>query len=188
MMVAAFALINGALMTKLGYYMPWYAFGGALVLIGSACMYTITIATDVSKIYGYTTLIGIGVGSYVQACYPVAQNLVAPTEISDVISFMSIAQSTGITVFLAIMGTVYSNKALQKVQVVLPDVLSTDILGAVTGTSSTIFNELDSTTKANVVSAIVDAMGPVWLILLVAGALSFVLSFFLGKDKLFGAK
>lgn len=37
-MVAAFALINGGVMSKNGYYMPWYVFGGALVMIGSALM------------------------------------------------------------------------------------------------------------------------------------------------------
>ncbi len=37
-MIVFFALVNGGLMPKLGYYMPWYLFGSALVLIGSALM------------------------------------------------------------------------------------------------------------------------------------------------------
>ena len=37
-MVVIFAITNGSLMAKLGYYMPWYLFGGVLVLIGSALM------------------------------------------------------------------------------------------------------------------------------------------------------
>ena len=188
MMVAAFAMINGALMTKLGYYMPWYVFGGALVLAGGALMYTVKSNTNIANVYGYSVLLGIGVGSYVQACYPVAQNLVAASEISNVIGFMSVAQSTGITVFLAIMGTIYNNEALQNVQAVLPNAAPGDILQALTGTSSATFQQLDDATKNNVVNAIITSMGPVWLVLMTAGALSFILSFFLGKDKLFGAK
>lgn len=33
-----FALLNGALLPKLGYYMPWYVLGNALVLIGASLM------------------------------------------------------------------------------------------------------------------------------------------------------
>ena len=39
-MVVVSALTNGSLMAKLGYYMPWYLFGGALVLVGSTLMCT----------------------------------------------------------------------------------------------------------------------------------------------------
>ena len=37
-MVVVFSLANGSLMAKLGYYMPWYLFGGASVLAGAALM------------------------------------------------------------------------------------------------------------------------------------------------------
>lgn len=32
--------LNGGLMTKLGYYMPWYLVGGILTTIGGAVMST----------------------------------------------------------------------------------------------------------------------------------------------------
>lgn len=37
-MIVAFSVINGALMPKFGYYMPWYVFGNAVILAGSALM------------------------------------------------------------------------------------------------------------------------------------------------------
>lgn len=37
-MVVVFGFLNGALMPKFGYYMPWYVFGDAMILIGSALM------------------------------------------------------------------------------------------------------------------------------------------------------
>lgn len=37
-MVGFFSIVSGVLMPKFGYHMPWYVFGNALVLAGSACM------------------------------------------------------------------------------------------------------------------------------------------------------
>ena len=37
-MIVAFSILNGYLMPKLGYYMPWYVFGNAVILAGSTCM------------------------------------------------------------------------------------------------------------------------------------------------------
>ena len=38
--IVFFALLNGSLMPKLGYYQPWYLWGNALILIGSSLMST----------------------------------------------------------------------------------------------------------------------------------------------------
>jgi len=37
-MVVFFSILNGALMPKLGYYIPWYIFGSAATLAGSTLM------------------------------------------------------------------------------------------------------------------------------------------------------
>ncbi|KAL4812951.1 major facilitator superfamily domain-containing protein [Aspergillus spinulosporus] len=52
-------LTNGALLSKLGYYMPWYLVGGLLVVAGGALMYTVDLATPTSRTYGYTVLMGV---------------------------------------------------------------------------------------------------------------------------------
>lgn len=33
-----FGLLNGAFMSKIGYYMPWYLFGGAFAVAGGSLM------------------------------------------------------------------------------------------------------------------------------------------------------
>ncbi|KAL4795191.1 major facilitator superfamily domain-containing protein [Aspergillus venezuelensis] len=51
-----FAIIaNGVLMSKFGFYMPWYTFRGVLVLTGGALFYTVDIDTSVARIYGFIT-------------------------------------------------------------------------------------------------------------------------------------
>lgn len=37
-MVAVFALINGSSMAKLGYYYPWYLWGGGFTIVGASLM------------------------------------------------------------------------------------------------------------------------------------------------------
>ncbi|OCK84502.1 MFS general substrate transporter [Lepidopterella palustris CBS 459.81] len=68
-----FIIINGTLMSKLGYYMPWYLVGGCIVVIGSALMYTIDQDDSESRVYGYTVMMGAGTGMFAQAGYSVAQ-------------------------------------------------------------------------------------------------------------------
>lgn len=69
-MTVAFSMLNGTFMSKLGCYMPWYVFGGALVFTGSALMYTVRLDTADSQIYGFMVFIGIVIGSYIQAGLP----------------------------------------------------------------------------------------------------------------------
>lgn len=57
-------ILNGALMSKFGYYMPWFFAGGCIVLIGSTLIYTVDLNTSKGKIYGYTILLGLGGGMY----------------------------------------------------------------------------------------------------------------------------
>lgn len=51
--------INGTLMAKFGYYMPWYLVGGLVCVAGGALMYTVNQDTSPSGVYGYTVLLPI---------------------------------------------------------------------------------------------------------------------------------
>lgn len=184
-LMATFALINGSMMSKLGYYMPWYVFGAAMILIGSALMYTVDVNTSNAKVYGFTLLMGVGVGCYVQACYPVSQNLVPASEVSDVVGFMGIAQSTGITFFLSLMGTVFNNQAAKKVREILPNTPESEIVQVTAGTSAKVFRLLNEEQRADVIFAVIDSMKASWAILMTAGAISLILSLFLGVSLLY---
>ena len=71
-------LLCGALINKVGYYVPWYFAGDVLSFIGSAPFRTVKVETGVGAIYGYSVLVGLGSGIYVQAGYPIAQLKVDP--------------------------------------------------------------------------------------------------------------
>ncbi len=195
-MLVFFALLNGGLMAKFGYYMPWYMFGGALILVGSSLMCewgtcviyalssdrdpdTLDSNTSTSAVYGYSVLIGMGTGSFLQASYGVSQALVPPEDIPNAVGFMSIGQSVGTVLFLSIAGTIFSNEAIKAVTPILVGVSEADVEGAIAGTSSSVFATLDGTTRARVIEAIIKSMDKVYGIIIAGGALVFVLSFFL---------
>jgi Na+/melibiose symporter-like transporter len=104
-------ILNGALMSKLGYYTPWFTLGGLLAMAGAALMYTVRLDTSESRIYGYTVLLGAGVGMWLQAPFSVAQAVVAPEDVPAAVGFMMLAQFAGITFALAIANTVFLNNA-----------------------------------------------------------------------------
>ncbi|KAI4254387.1 MAG: hypothetical protein L6R42_007212, partial [Xanthoria sp. 1 TBL-2021] len=178
-MLVLFALLNGGLMAKFGYYMPWYLVGGALILVGSSLMYTVDCNTSASTVYGYSVLIGIGTGSFLQASYGVSQALLDPEDIPNAIGFISIGQSIGVVLFLSVAGTIFNNEAIKAVTPILVGVSETEVEGAIAGTRSSIFETLDEATRARVVEAIIQSLDKVYGIIIAGGALVFILAFFL---------
>ena len=148
---------------------------------------TVKLDTSESKVYGYSALVGMGVGSAVQAGFPVAQVLVSPEEISNAIGFISVAQSTGITVFYAVAGSIYLNLAVTNVAPVLAGTSHSvaEIQELAAGTTSAAFQTLEGYLRDRVIDGIVEASRSVWILFLVAGSACFILSLFLGRDRVF---
>jgi hypothetical protein len=90
----------------------------------------------------------------------------------------------GMVIFLALAGTIYQNLALQKVGKALPNLDATEITSLVAGTSSQTYKALSQAEKDMLAPAVTSAVSNVWLFFLVAGALSFVLTPFLGVSCL----
>ncbi|CAG8975977.1 hypothetical protein HYALB_00012312 [Hymenoscyphus albidus] len=184
-MIVTFSIVNGVLMPKFGYYMPWYVGGSALVVIGASLMYTINADTSASRIYGYTVLMGVGAGTFLASSFAVVQALVPVHDLSNAVGFMSVAQDLGIVVILAIAGTVYQNTAIKNITKAIPGTSRDDVFNIIAGTSSPAFTALPLDTQTEVVAQIVKAMSGVRALLIAGMALSFVLSLFLGREKLY---
>ncbi|CZR65434.1 related to DHA14-like major facilitator; ABC transporter [Phialocephala subalpina] len=114
-----FSILNGALMPRLGYVMPWYVLGTALILIGAALMSTIDASTSEPRLYGYTVLIGSGCGSFFTAGFSVVQQLVPVAELSNAISFMAFGQTMGQIAILSLGGSLFQNIGLQRLRQLL---------------------------------------------------------------------
>jgi MFS family permease len=178
-------LANGILMAKFGYYMPWYTVGGLFTVAGSALMFTVDPNTSVSKIYGYTVLIGLGVGMYLQASFSVAQAVVEPENVPPAVGFITCAQFLGITVALAIANNVFLNQSAEGIQKILPEMFHQDIQAAIEGATSNFVKNLSPDLQKRVLGAIVDAISTTYALVIAAGALVTVLSLVMRREKLF---
>jgi hypothetical protein len=185
-MLVIFAVIsNGAIMSAYGYYMPWYTAGGVFVIIGGALMYTIDTETSVAAIYGYTIIAGFGVGLFAQASFSVAQAVVDPSDVASAVGFITCAQTSGVTIALAIANSIFLNGAQENIEKILPDVPVATIQAAIAGAGSTFVKSLSETLRKEVLKAIVDAMSKTYILVITGGALALVLSFGMKREKLF---
>ncbi|CAI7588689.1 unnamed protein product [Penicillium pancosmium] len=185
-MLMIFATIsNGAFLSKVGFYMPWYLAGGILVVIGGALMFTVDTATSISNIYGYTVLIGIGAGLFCQASFSVAQAVVEPKMVAASVGFISTGQITGITLALAIANAVFLNKSEDGIKAILPNTPTTEIQQTITGAGSTLFDNLSAVDRQRVLDVIVSALSTTYALVITAGSLVTVLSLLLKRERLF---
>ncbi|KAJ5986628.1 DNA repair protein RAD50 [Penicillium sp. IBT 35674x] len=188
-----FALLNAIFMPKLGYYMPWYVFGNAVMIIGSALMFTINSDTSPGHIYGYTFLIGVGVGCFQSAGVAVASAIAAPTEVNNAVSLMTIvlggkAQISGVLASLCVDGAIFQNLVIKKISSVLPGYSTSEISEITTGTSGSVFQSLSSDQKSAVIDQVTDSIRRVLFYPLAISAFGFILSFTLSRRKLYLAE
>jgi hypothetical protein len=113
-------MLNGDMMAKVGYYMPWYLTGSILSLIGASLLYTIHVDTSNAKIYGYSVLTAFGVGLFSQAGFPIAQVKADPKRLSQAVAFMGIGQVGGITLALMIANGIFLNESTKQIAQILP--------------------------------------------------------------------
>lgn len=176
---------NGILLAKWGMYMPWYLVGGILVSIGGGLMYTVTLHTSVSSVYGYTVILGFGVGLFAQASYSVAQAVVKPELVPSAIGFISTAQIFGITLALAIANALFLNKSEQGIHALLPDVSMAEIEQTIAGAKSDLLHQQTPEMTTKILEVIVDAQSRTYILVIVAGVLVTLLSVLMKRERLF---
>ncbi|MCJ1439056.1 hypothetical protein MMC27_008447 [Xylographa pallens] len=149
---------NGQLMVKYGSFQDWYVGGSILTIVGGVLMSRIDVNTSTSAIYGYEVLLALGTGAFVQAGYTTVYFVIEPKDGAYGVSFISLAQLGGIALGLSIAGSVFVNRAVAGLAVVLPNLARAQLEAAVSGTSSSTFNNLPSETRALALSAIVASL------------------------------
>ncbi|KAL9090491.1 MAG: hypothetical protein Q9165_005252 [Trypethelium subeluteriae] len=170
-------MVCGNVVSKTGHWMPWFFYGGALVLIGGALMYTVDESTPPAKIYGYSILIGSGSGAYIQMPFNAAQGFVEPSMIPAAVGLITGAQLAAPAVTLSIANSVFLNKAVAALKPILPSDAPT--LQVVSGVGSGYLATLDRTKQAEVLHAILKSMSNAYILLITSGALTLVMSSFL---------
>ncbi|KAI1470394.1 MFS general substrate transporter [Daldinia caldariorum] len=180
-----FSVLNGVLMPRLGYHMPWYVLGTALMLIGSSLMVTINTTTSEANIYGYTVLLGGGCGAYFTAGFSVVQSIVPVAELSNAISFMATGQTFGQIIVLSLGGSVFQNVAVKLITQTLPNVSAEDAIQLTTGTSSSAFEALSADHQSQVIEQLTRAIRDVFIVLVGTSGLGLIGSVFLSRRKMY---
>lgn len=116
---------------------------------------------------------------FIQAGFSVAQANVSSARETDATSFMSLAQNLGIMLALAISGAVFQNKAIDKLQQILPHHSRSDLRGAISGNDSGVLQRLDDDSRAKALHVIVDSMSRTYYLVVTAGAMAVIGSLFM---------
>ncbi|KAL8408917.1 hypothetical protein RB594_007378 [Gaeumannomyces avenae] len=186
--LVAFNLVNGHFMGRTGYYYPWYIAGSALELIGGVLLYTVDENTSNAKIYGYTIILGTGVGCFCQAGFAVAQMKVAAAEIPYCVGFMTVGQMLGIVFGTGMAGAVFVNRAEQALAALFPNATKDDISNAIAGATSTLINSASPELRAEAIHGITRAIQQAFIPIIAAGAICLICSVVMKREKVFTEK
>lgn len=181
----ATAMINGAIMSKKPYYMPWYLGCGILSTIGTSLFYTVDMSTSASRIYGYSILLGVGAGGIVQAAFPVVQATVEKSLVQVATGFCTFAQLAGPAVALSIANAVFLNEATDAISILNPNLARSDILAAISSRESASVFGSNSDLQQEALSRTVQAISKVYIIPLSAAVLTVLMSLVMKKERLF---
>ncbi|KAF6817717.1 MFS multidrug transporter [Colletotrichum plurivorum] len=102
------AVVSGALVGKLGFYLPWVVFGAVFAAIGSGLVSTFDPSTAVGMWIGYQILLGIGRGSSMQMHIIAIQANLPPSMLSVSMASLVFIQTFGGAIFLTIAQLIFS--------------------------------------------------------------------------------
>ncbi|KAI3317338.1 major facilitator superfamily domain-containing protein [Xylariaceae sp. AK1471] len=178
-------LLNGVLMLRFGYYMPWFLVSGVFTTIGGALLFTSSTAIPNANIYGYSILVGIGMVAY-QAAYSVAPIKVSPDEVADAIQFINVAQNGSILIALAASNAIFQNVAFNKlVPVLTPAGYSMeDITAAIAGARSTVLQTASPEVKQAALDVLVQAIDYAYTLIIAAGGIMIICALLMRREKL----
>lgn len=177
-------MLNGALMEKLKYYVPWFLVGGVLIIISNAMLFHISLTISTAYIYAALVLGGLGTGLFVNVPFAIAQWIVSPEEIAEAVGFITCAQVAGVTISLAIGNAVFLNLAENSIRILLPDAAKADVQAAISGLGGEFLGTLDVEIQEKVLEAIVDAIQKVFILGIAAGALAVALSLVMSREPI----
>jgi hypothetical protein len=177
------SILGGGLIAKFGYYSPFFIFGSAIALIGSALLHSSGQFTSTSAIYGYTVLVGFGGGLYSQQGFAVAQVKVAPEQVGPALGFLATGQVIGAVISLTIAGTVLVNTATSGLQALFPTVPVETLKNAISGTAGSFLANLSPTLRVAALDVIIGSMDKVWILTITASAVGFVCALLLKFEK-----
>jgi hypothetical protein len=104
------SMLAGALVQKIGYYVPWMLASAVLASTGSGLITTFDSHTGHAKWIGYQVLFGLGLGTGLQQGNLAAQTVLEKRDVPTGISLMFFSQSFGGAIFVCISQSLFTNR------------------------------------------------------------------------------
>ncbi|KAL4746946.1 hypothetical protein BDW72DRAFT_206901 [Aspergillus terricola var. indicus] len=147
---------SGAMVSRVGYYKPWYV-AGSVIALSPAIVFATFVTTHTSRsiIYGLEAVLGLGLGLYVQASFAVIQAVTSPADSAYGLTMMIFAQLTGMTIGMSVTGAIFVNLAQNHLFALLPDFPPAQVSSLVSGTRSGLLKTLPESTRNLTLEAIV---------------------------------
>jgi Major Facilitator Superfamily len=171
-----FVMFTGGLLPILGRYAPLYVIAGVFMLIGGSLMHTIKIGTSTSAVYGYEALMAIGIGVTMQVAYSVSVIKVKQHDVQNAIGFINVGQIGTMAISLSIAAAIFQNRGFINLKEALQGYgfSELELRGALAGAQSAVLMGGDMVVKTKAIEAVIKTMDSVWIMTIVAGAVSFV--------------
>jgi len=103
------AVSSGALLNKIGYYIPICLFAAVLISVGSGLISTFSPVTPTGKWIGYQIILRVGRGLGLQMPLIAVQNTLPPTQIPIARALLMFSQSFSASLFLSFDETIFNN-------------------------------------------------------------------------------
>lgn len=115
-------ILQGGILTKVGYFTPIMAIGGALTAIGCGLFYTFEVDTSVGKWVGYQIFCGFVIGLTFQTTLTVVQSSSTPEDMSSSTAMIFFFQMIGGAFLLAASQSAFNNTMIATLASTAPGV------------------------------------------------------------------
>jgi hypothetical protein len=133
--------------------------------------------TSNAKIYGYTIILGTGVGCFCQAGFAVAQMKVQPDEIPYSVGFMTVGQMLGIVFGTGMSGALFINYGQQALSAVFPDASKSEIADALAGVGSGLIESASKADRDEAIHGITRAIQLAYVPIIAAGSICLICTY-----------
>ncbi|KAF1960439.1 efflux pump protein, partial [Byssothecium circinans] len=173
---------SGVAVSKMGYYLPWAAFGGAMVAIGNGLLSTLNQYTSPAKWICYLIVLGVGRGAGTQMAFVAAQAALPTRLIPVSLAFLIFIQNLTAAIFLVVANTIFTQSLIKKLGQYAPSVSTQAALDA--GSGADAVRKLVAPDKPwemeGVMTAYSESLKNIWLMLVAFACLSFISAFGMG--------
>ncbi|KAL9087211.1 MAG: hypothetical protein Q9159_003778 [Coniocarpon cinnabarinum] len=178
-------LLQGFMMQRFPYYMPWYLVGSMMAVVGVALIRETRVNATHGAVYGWSSLLSAGVCLYVQVAYPTSDSRAkTPQQASDAANVIGCTQLGAIAISLAVANSIFVNRAAGGLHTTLPDLPRAAVEAAIAGVGAPVFRDLAPAAKQQVLETVNGAIKDVWTQCLATASFSLVLSLAMKREKI----